>query len=109
MAAKKAKAKKAAAATRKRLTPEVREAIAKESPDLTLAVLAEKYDTSINTIAKYRNAGAVSTAAAPKATPTTQVQRAGASKCPPTIAGILSDGALKDSQKVKMISAYYEV
>ncbi|MEZ4741135.1 MAG: hypothetical protein R3B45_01580 [Bdellovibrionota bacterium] len=104
MAAKKVKAKKAG--TRKRLTPKVREAIAKESPDLTLAVLAKKYDTSINTITKYRNSGANP---APKAIFTAVVQRAGASKYPTAIADILNDSTLRDSQKVKMIAAYYEV
>lgn len=78
MPAKKAKAKKTVAATRKRLTPETREAIAKESPDLTLAVLAEKYDTSINTIAKYRNAGSARSSES-KAAPAVQAKRAAAS------------------------------
>lgn len=116
MAAKKAKVKKAAAGTRKRLTPEIREAIARESPDLTLAVLAEKYDTSINTIAKYRNAGSAGAKAAeptkrgrPAGAQTTAATKGPKSNCPPAIFGILSDSALKDSQKVKMIAAYYEV
>lgn len=114
MAAKKVKAKKSEAPTRKRLSPEVKEAIANEPSDLTLAVLAEKYDTSINTVAKYRNAGpgAFTATSAPKrgrpaGSSSTTMGKAGS--CPAAIFGILADARLKDSQKVKMISAYYEV
>jgi len=41
--------------TAKRLTPEEREAIAAEPTTMTLAQLADKYSTSINTIQRYRS------------------------------------------------------
>lgn len=114
-ATKKVKGKEVEAGTRKRLSPEQREAIAKEPAELTLAKIAEKYDTSINTVSKYRKAGAVSTSAtaAPKrgrpAGTSTTASKSDKSNCPPAIFGILADSGLKDSQKVKMIAAYYEV
>lgn len=117
-ATKKVKGKKVEAATRKRLTPEQREAIANEPADLTLAKIAEKYDTSINTVSKYRK-GATSAAASTTGTVTpkrgrpagtsTTASKGDKSSCPPAIFGILADSGLKDSQKVKMIAAYYEV
>ena len=39
----------------KRLTPEQRSAIAAEPASLTLAAIAEKYGTSINTVMRYRS------------------------------------------------------
>jgi hypothetical protein len=39
----------------KRLTPEQRSAIAGEPASLTLAAIAEKYGTSINTVMRYRS------------------------------------------------------
>ena len=108
MAAKKVKGMKTGPGTRKRLTDEQKQQIMSASPDLTLQAIADEVGTTINTVSKYRKAGATKVMA-PKGTPTVAVQRAGATKCPTAIAGILGDESLRDSQKVKMISAYYEV
>jgi len=106
MAAKKVQAKKTEAGTRKRLSDEQKQQIVNASADMTLQAIADQVGTTITTVAKYRKAGI---AKASKATSAVETKRAGASACPSTIAGIIADGTLRDSQKVKMIAAYYEV
>lgn len=73
MTTKRVKGKKAGG-TRRRLSEEQKLGIANEPESLTLAKIAEKYDTSIATVSKYRKTGGIQpkmTVTSPKQSPMT--------------------------------------